>query len=60
MSDVRGVRVTDDVVGPLVTGGVGMASADVFLLEMLELLERAKFICHYWAVIVKGEGDEAN
>ncbi len=61
MSDVGGVRVTDDVVGPLMTGGIGVAGADVFLLEMLELLEGAKFVGHVLGKVegfLKGEKGE--
>ncbi len=36
MSDVGGVRVTDDIIGPFVTRGVGVAGADVFLLSEFE------------------------
>jgi hypothetical protein len=46
MTDVTGVGVADDVVGPLVASGVCVAGADVFGLEGFELLEGAEFVGH--------------
>lgn len=40
----RGIRVAHDVGCPLVLGGVGVPSADVFVLQGFELLLCAKFV----------------
>lgn len=54
VADVGGVRVADNVVGPFVACGVGVAGADVFLLEVLELLEGAQLVGH------DGDGDDGH
>lgn len=46
MPDIRGVAVADDVRGPFVLGGVGVAGSDVAGLHGLEVLERAQFVGH--------------
>jgi len=46
MSDVAGVRITDDVAGPFMASSVGVTSADVFRLQGFELLEGTKLVCH--------------
>jgi hypothetical protein len=52
VADVGGVRVANNVVGPFVARGVGVAGADVFLLEVLKLLEGAQLVGH------DGDGDD--
>lgn len=46
MADVGGIRITDDVICPFVASGIGVASADEFLLQMLELLKGSKLVGH--------------
>jgi len=50
---VRGVGVTSDVGGPFVFGGVGVAGPDVFVLESLELLLGAEFVCLYRSEVLE-------
>ena len=56
MTDIRCVRVAHDVVGPLMTGCVGVTGADVFLLEVFELLEGAEFVGHDGWMCVEKRG----
>lgn len=47
MADVGVVAITEDVGGPFVFRGVGVAGTDVSGLQGLEVLESAQFIGHF-------------
>lgn len=53
---VGGVRVARDVGGPFVFGGVSVARADVFVLELFELLLCAEFVCLWGGLAGVGGG----
>lgn len=66
MADVGVVAITEDVGGPFVFRGVGVAGTDVSGLQSLEILESAQFVGHFerriyglsWRRMVVGRGME--